>query len=110
MNSISDAQPVQMKGGWRVVQALANTGGGREPYTQYLLWTVGRVLAQLPDSLHSQTRKRHAVFDWAMRAGAEPRRCWRRVKRKGDHALLYLHDWRRSARAPKAADRDTKRH
>lgn len=71
MNSISDAQPVQMKGGWRVVQALANTGGGREPYTQYLLWTVGRVLAQLPDSLHSQTRKRHAVFDWAMRAGAE---------------------------------------
>ena len=40
MNSISDAQPVQMKGGWRVVQALANTGGGREPYTQYLRWTV----------------------------------------------------------------------
>ena len=72
MNAISDTQqPAQLKGTWRVLQALANTGGDSEAYAQYLLWMVGRVLAQLPDSLHAQTRKRHAVFQWAMRSGAE---------------------------------------
>lgn len=56
-------------GSWRVVEAMANTGAST--YAEQVLWALGRVMAQLPDSLHSQTHKRHAVFEWAMKAGSE---------------------------------------
>jgi hypothetical protein len=63
MNAISDTQqPAQLKGTWRVLQALANTGGDSEAYAQTLLWMVGRVLAQLPDSLHGPSLSRHSQY------------------------------------------------
>ena len=48
-------------GSWRAVEAMANTGAST--YAEQVLWALGRVMAQLPDSLHSQTHKRHAVFE-----------------------------------------------
>jgi hypothetical protein len=70
MEAMTDTE-IELKGAWRVLEAMASTGRDREPYAQLVLWEFAPVLAQLPDSLHSQTRKRTAVFQWALRAGAE---------------------------------------
>ena len=54
---------IQLAGGWRVLDAMANTGRPREPYTTLVLFAFGRALAQ--------TRKRTAVFQWALKAAGE---------------------------------------
>jgi hypothetical protein len=69
MKAMNDAQQVQLRGAWKVLRAMENPAA--EHYAFPVLWALGRALAQLPDSMHSQTRKRHAVFEWAMTAGAE---------------------------------------
>jgi hypothetical protein len=62
MEAINEAQQVQITGVWRVLDAMANTGRPREPYTTLVLFAFGRALA----------RKRHpAVFQWALRSARE---------------------------------------
>jgi hypothetical protein len=68
---MNDAQQVQLTGGWRVLDAMTKTGRPREQYAALVLYSLGRALAQLPDSLHSQMRKRQTVFEWAMRSAGE---------------------------------------
>ena len=40
MEAINDAQPAWLTGGWRVLQALANDGGDREAYAQWVPFCI----------------------------------------------------------------------
>jgi hypothetical protein len=71
MKAIDDAQQIQLTNSWKILEAMDSTGRPRDAYAAFVLLAFGRALAQLSDSMHSQARTRHAVFEWALRSARE---------------------------------------